>query len=307
MVFREAFAKQRQKFEDILAKNGLSSTPPPVPSASKPPYNPNLQQSLGPPPPPYWQADFSPSNPVTANFRPDLGAGGWGNNEAQTYVSRPENAFHAQGNALVLRAIAASHLPPEERYTSTRFNTHATLGRAQGFVTATLTAPCARGIWPAFWLLPSEPFAWPTDGEVDIFEAWNASRTNHACLHWGHFTPADAKKHRVAETPLPELGMRAYRFGWAWEQPPSGDGGRCVWYVDGVPVMRASRPPGTRRFEDWRVVLNIAMGGDVCNKTIPADGVYDFVVHELKFCEEPEGGWPKFEQDWGYAAEGHTM
>ena len=71
--------------------------------------------------------------------------------------------------------------------------------------------------------------------------------------------------------------------------------------------MKADIPPGTRRISDWNIILNVAMGGNVCGGRLPSDGTYDFVVHELKMSEEPIGGWNQFGMDWQRGREGKTM
>lgn len=80
-----------------------------------------------------------------------------------------------------------------------------------------------------------------------------------------------------------------------------------VWYIDGQAVMKASIPAGTRPMKDYKIILNVAMGGNVCQGKLPVDGTYDFVVHELKMCEEPIGGWGQFGADWERTREGKTM
>ena len=54
-----------------------------------------------------------------------------------------------------------------------------------------------------------------------------------------------------------------------------------IWYIDGRPVMKGSIPEGTRRMEDFRILINIAMGGTVNQGKLPADGYYDFVISDL--------------------------
>lgn len=71
--------------------------------------------------------------------------------------------------------------------------------------------------------------------------------------------------------------------------------------------MKADIPPGTRRISDWNIILNVAMGGNVCGGRLPGDGTYDFVVHELKLLDEPIGGWNQFGMDWQNGREGKTM
>ena len=58
---------------------------------------------------------------------------------------------------------------------------------------------------------------------------------------------------------------------------------------------------------DFQVIINIAMGGNVCQGQRPREGAYDFVVHEVSMRDEPEGGWGRFEQSWQGAREGNTM
>jgi hypothetical protein len=139
-------------------------------------------------------------------------------------------------------------------------------------------------------------------------ETWNADLINHSCLHWGHFNAEDAQKHRVIETQIPDFARSpGHEFGLAWDQPDNGVGGRLVWYIDGRVVMKASIPPGTRRISDWQVIINVAMGGNVNQGVVPADGTYDFVVHGIAMCDAPVGGWDRFNNAFASGAEGHTM
>jgi beta-glucanase (GH16 family) len=252
---------------------------------------------------------FSPEIPLSVHFDFDLGGGGWGNNELQTYTSFPPNAFHSPHRSLILRAIANSRAPAErDRFTSARLLSKQRLARRRGYLSAVIAAPSARGVWPAFWLLPEEPFKWPEDGEVDVFEAWDGNQENHSCLHWGGYSdPGDKKKHRVANTSIQGI-TQPHEYGFAWEQPEWGtEGGKMVWYVDGRPVLKADKPPGTRRFEGWRVLLNIAMGGTVCHGSKPRDGSYQMEIFALTMKDDPPGGWSKFEEDWNQAHEGRTL
>lgn len=138
-------------------------------------------------------------------------------------------------------------------------------------------------------------------------ETWNGDSVNHTCLHWGHFNGEDWNKHRVVETPVHHLYSAQHTYEFAWNQPENGIGGKMVWYIDGKVVMRAHVPEGTRRLNDFQVIINVAMGGNVCQGKTPEDGCYDLRIHGLKMCDEPTGGWEKFEHDFHHGPEGHAM
>ncbi|KIW90417.1 uncharacterized protein Z519_09062 [Cladophialophora bantiana CBS 173.52] len=322
MPFKDALAHFKSQIKDLQQEGQkfLSSgsqhqqqQPPPIPQATRPNYQQQGQPGFLPPPQQptiYWQARFDPAVPVSAEWEHKLGNNnGWGNNEIEHYTAEGENSFYTPNNLLVLRAISAPSNPdPAKKYTSARLVSRQRLARPQGSLVATLTLPCAGGIWPAFWLLPFEPFAWPTDGEVDIAETWNGDSVNHSCLHWGFYTPQDTMKHRVVATPVQGMAAgRPVRFEFSWMQDAAGQG-RLLWWIDGQAVMKAPIPQGTRPMADFVVLLNIAMGGNVCAGQIPREGSYDMLVHEMKMMAEPEaGGWARFERDWGWVREGDTI
>jgi hypothetical protein len=96
-------------------------------------------------------------------------------------------------------------------------------------------------------------------------------------------------------------------FSFAWFENPTTGNGKLIWYIDGVPVMRASKPSGTRPMKDFRILLNIAVGGTLNKGTLPADGTYEMVVRDLEMWDVPEGGWETFERDWRRAPEGKPV
>ncbi|GAB7356727.1 hypothetical protein MBLNU459_g7634t1 [Dothideomycetes sp. NU459] len=320
MPFRQALSDLYGKAEQRLNNQHSSQpqapsysrpVPPPVPTGSKPP--PVYPSHAAPQhhSHPYWQPRFDASAPVSANFKHEEGQHGWGNNESQNYTSSPQNSFHASdgSDTLVLHAVAqTSHPDHGQKYTSARLSSHQTLARPRGCLSARITAPVARGIWPAFWLLPHDPFVWPTDGEVDIMEAWDGDAVNHSCLHWGHFNGQDWDKHRVVESPIRGItSAQGVRFDFAWDEDEATGQGKLVWYIDGRVVMKADKPRGTRPMRDYRILINVAMGGNVCQGHLPSNGVFEMRVRELAMWDAPPGGWGAFENDWRSGKEGKTM
>lgn len=208
-----------------------------------------------------------------------------------------------------MRAVIDHSQPDKSKaYTSARLSSHVGLARDRGYLSVRITAPVAPGIWPAFWLLPQDPFSWPTDGEVDIMEAWNGDPDNHSCLHWGHYNGADWDKHRVLKSKTPHLGSaEGVLFSFAWAENRTTGHGKMIWYIDGAPVMRASKPAGTRPMKDFRILLNIAVGGTLNKGTLPADGTYEMAARDLEAWDAPVGGWSAFERDWKRAPEGKPV
>lgn len=302
-IYHKFIRPVRDKF-----KGTSPPSPPPIHYATKPPTNTGAINCGSPSAHlTYWHPVFHPSTPVWTYFEQKIGADGWGNNELQNYTRSPINSFFTPDNKLVVRAISRPDAL-QDKYTSARLVSEQKLDRARGYLTARLTVPCARGIWPAFWLLPAEPFTWPIDGEIDICESWNGLNINHSCLHWGHYNAEDSQKHRVMESNLSSPNL-IQEFSLAWEQTSkqSPQSGRILWYLNGLPVMRASIPEGIRPLRDFRIILNVAIGGNVCQGVLPAAGVYDLVVHDIRMSEEPRGGWEKFRSDWDKTSEGNTM
>jgi beta-glucanase (GH16 family) len=251
------------------------------------------QAPVQPPSQRYWEAKWDLIN----GWRHETGSSGWGNAELQDYTNDQRNA-HVEGSTLVIKAIVEPG-----RITSARLTSHKTLERDRGYLMARITAPSAKGVWPAFWMLPKEPFSWPTDGEVDIMESWNGLPANHSCLHWGQYNGEDHDKHRVIDTNVNEVSHpQGHTYGFAWDE----NSRKLAWYIDDRPVMRCEIPREMgRKLKDFQIKLNIATGGNVMQGTRPDDGVYEMRVHEMGLYEAPPGGWEHFEREYGRIQEGH--
>ena len=117
-----------------------------------------------------WQDEFDGDKINPENWFFDLGAGGWGNYELQTYTDDPENARVEDGH-LVIEAI--KHESGTRLYTSGRLKTEELHTFTYGRFEARIKLPVGKGIWSAFWLL-GEDYAtavWPNSGEIDIMES----------------------------------------------------------------------------------------------------------------------------------------
>ena len=124
-----------------------------------------------------WSDEFNGPNgssPDPAKWKFDIGGGGYGNHELESYTDRPVNA-HQQDGHLLITALKETHTGPDgitQPYTSARILTKGLFAQPYGRFEARLQLPTGKGIWPAFWLLGSDVDSdpWPKCGEIDIME-----------------------------------------------------------------------------------------------------------------------------------------
>lgn len=116
-----------------------------------------------------WSDEFNGANgsaPDGTKWGYDLGGGGWGNNELQTYTNNLDNAQLQDGN-LVITANKAGN-----GYSSARLKTQGLFAQYGGRFEARIKVPTGTGIWPAFWMLGQDvgTLGWPACGEIDVME-----------------------------------------------------------------------------------------------------------------------------------------
>ncbi|MCA9256927.1 MAG: glycoside hydrolase family 16 protein, partial [Phycisphaerales bacterium] len=119
-----------------------------------------------------WSDEFDGTTLNANNWSYQLGDGsqyglaGWGNNELQYYTSRPENIYVANGE---LHIVARQESFSGYNYTSARIRTENKADFLYGRIEARIRIPSTKGIWPAFWMLPTDsPLGgWASSGEID--------------------------------------------------------------------------------------------------------------------------------------------
>jgi len=130
-----------------------------------------------------WSDEFT--NTTSSNTAPnsavwtyETGAGGWGNNELETYCAYGSTASPCStstpnsyvGTDGYLHIVAQQ--PSNGVYTSARMKTQGLFSFNYGRIEVRMKLPEGQGLWPAFWLLGANypSVNWPACGEQDVME-----------------------------------------------------------------------------------------------------------------------------------------
>lgn len=212
-----------------------------------------------------WSDEFDGTTLDLTKWEPMIGDGtsyglpsGWGNAELQYY--KAENATVGNG---VLQITALEERVQGKRYTSARLRTmnmgDFTYGRFEARIKMTET----QGIWPAFWMLPTDNIygIWPNSGEIDIMEnVGNIPETVYGTIHY-----ADGSGNALQSGTGYTLESGKYSDDFhvfAIEREP----GVIRWFVDDVLYFTRTTAdvlPNNWPFDErFHFLLNVAVGGN---------------------------------------------
>jgi beta-glucanase (GH16 family) len=239
-----------------------------------------------------WSDEFDGAEVDLSKWTLQLGDGtevglppGWGNNELQYYQA--ENATVASG---FLTITAKEESVGGRNYTSARMRS---LGKGDwtfGRMEMRARMPIGQGMWPAFWMLPSDSIygTWAASGEIDIVE-YIGSQPNRilGTIHYGGSWPGNVYSSTNYFLPGGTFHDDFHVFAVEWER------GEIRWYVDGI--QYASRfswystgGPFPAPFDvDFHLLLNLAVGGNLPGPpgpttVFPQQYVIDYVrVYQL--------------------------
>ncbi len=137
---------------------------------------------------PVWCDEFDVDGAInSANWKHETGAGGWGNNEVQSYTNRLDNSKVEDGKLII---TAKKETYNGGTYTSARLVTAGKYSFKYGRVDVKAKLPSAGGSWPAIWMMPQGGVygSWPNSGEVDIMEhIGNKLNWIMASIHTGKY------------------------------------------------------------------------------------------------------------------------
>ncbi|MEP7130322.1 MAG: glycoside hydrolase family 16 protein [Sphingomicrobium sp.] len=216
-----------------------------------------------------WSDEFDRASLDTTKWSFDTSRNkvGWYNGELQYYAAdRPQN-LRLENGLLVIELRndpqLLRKLPDwgKQKYSSAKITTKDKVAFDSGFVEVSAKLPCARGTWPAIWMMPQNDAPWPDGGEIDILEQVGSQpNVAHATLHTALFNHT-RHNGRGAETSVATACTAFHRYQLAW----TGDA--ITIGVDGQAYMqvRNDQPGGRGAWPfdaPFYLILNLAMGGD---------------------------------------------
>ena len=246
-----------------------------------------------------WADEFDGNALDTSKWTAATGTGcpnlcGWGNNELQFYLA--QNASVANG---FLTIQARQENVGGMQYTSARLHTENKGDFTYGRFEMRAKLPTGQGIWPAFWLFPTDEVygVWAASGEIDIMEIIGSEPNRvHGTTHFGGTFPNNTLSGSSYVLPSGTFNDDFHVFAVEWEET------EMRWYMDDVLYRTqtswwSSGAPYPAPFnERFHIILNCAVGGNWPGSPngstqFPQDFVIDYVRvyqevdHDLTDCE----------------------
>jgi len=171
------------------------------------------------------------------------------NREAQWYVDHaPDGPFRLRDGVLEITAAPAPGLPQGMTHRSGMIMGQRLLNQQYGYFEIRAQLPRGRGLWPAFWLLPSDGH-WPP--EIDIMEMLgHQHRTYYVALH---ARPDGVPLDEVTAVQTADLTAGFHTFGVSWRPD------RIRYYLDDRLVHDVPTPSDLHR--PMYMLANLAVGG----------------------------------------------
>ncbi len=209
-----------------------------------------------------WSDEFDvPGAPNTAKWGYDLGAGGWGNNEAENYTNQLDNAFVSDGT---LKIVLKKENFSGSAYTSARLLSKGKYSFKYGKIEVRAKLPAGGGTWPAIWMLGDNisTVGWPACGEVDIMEhVGNQLNKIYATLHHPGHSGGNGDGNTVM-VPTATTDFHKYTCDW--------NSSSIKFLVDDVPFYTFANTGSLPFNQNFFIILNVAMGGNFGGTIDPA-------------------------------------
>ncbi|MDO6759676.1 family 16 glycosylhydrolase [Tamlana sp. 2_MG-2023] len=197
-----------------------------------------------------WSDEFDTDGaPDATKWTHELGAGGWGNQELQTYTDDIENSYVSDGTLKITAKANGSG------YTSARLITKGLQEFTYGRVEVRAKLPAQAGTWPAIWMLGAnfDTVGWPASGEIDIMEqtGWAKEEVSGTLHYPGHSAGDGPTASTSVETST--TAFHNYSVEWTTD---------AIKIMVDDKVYNAFDNTASTPFNlDFFMILNVAMGG----------------------------------------------
>jgi beta-glucanase (GH16 family) len=210
-----------------------------------------------------WSDEFNGTNLDAKSWSYQIGDGcdinlcGWGNSELQYYQS--QNVVVSNGT---LKITAKREQVGTKQYTSARIRTINKVDIKFGRIEARMKMPIGQGLWPAFWMLPTDNVygGWPMSGEIDIMEyLGHEPNTTHGTLHFGNAWPNNQSTTKKYVIPEGSFNANFHTYALEWTDQ------KFTWYIDGYLFATKTRADVAGRWpfdQRFHFLLNLAVGGN---------------------------------------------
>lgn len=233
-----------------------------------------------------WSDEFEEGDLDLQKWSYEQNCWGGGNGELQCYTDKKDNVYVKNG-FLNITAIKESFTgsdgangdggPKTMEYTSGRIRTKGQADFLYGKICARAKLPYGQGLWPAIWMLPTDPVqgVWAASGEIDIMEAVNLSADSaqnasvHGTLHYGGSWPDNVHSGQEYVFEKFHPGFTFHEYCVEWEE------GEIRWFIDdehyatqnkwysktqsnGQITLHEFPKPFDKEFH---ILLNVAVGG----------------------------------------------
>lgn len=218
-----------------------------------------------------WSDEFDGTQLDSSSWETQTGTGtayglpaGWGNNELQYYTNFANNVSVSNGT---LKITARQESFGGQPYTSARIRTKGMHEFLYGRIEGRMIIPSTSGVWPAFWMLPTNsPYGgWASSGEIDVMESVNNADSMHGTIHYGSDWPNNQLNGGSFNNGTDfSAGFHVFSVEWEPDQ--------IRWYIDGQQYHSvnsnqwfSSAAPGNERApfdSEFHILLNIAVGGN---------------------------------------------
>jgi len=228
----------------------------------------------------------------SANWTYDTGNSGFGNNELETYCdptvtpaaapcsNATPNAYIDGSGDLAIQVIGAANGP----WTSARLKSQGLQTFHAGRIEASLQIPSHAGLWPAFWMLGSQPGVnWPTVGESDIMENWPTTSNisgpgatgNCSTIHTA--MTAGAGKGKCFTYPSgQQIDTAFHTYGQIWSanmvQYYIDDPTQPYFVITASDLAAGDTWPFSSSANPFFIIMNIAVGGTLGAPTDSSTG-----------------------------------